>query len=979
MTAIPPKYQSLKALASDIGVAIPCEANQPISIGDADSVWFIESGAVDLFLLEFHEGTQQSAAQHLLRLEKGSLLPGIVADVQAEEDGGTTLGVIGKGLQGTILKQIPSQALFEVAAKELAKQINSWVNQLMSTLSRFDTRTPRATALVEPGSTATFEPCTLGVRRGVVWLSGAVRGTGLFMGTVAPAERTTADTEPLLPLTRACWLLIFDNVTIKTMSTEDLIESGSLLSALVTFHNLAFRKERLNRQFAIVDDANLERERAQSRYVAATEARNQLYNIFDRPGGSKAEIADQDLFSVLKVIGRHEGIRFQLPVTVKHTEPSLSLSDVLDASGVRARLVKLDHKEKWWRQDNNALLAFCQEDGQPVALLPNLLGGYREVAGETKRVTRVSKARATQLAEEAWVFYRSLPTDEVHASDVLQLALRGASVELLFLVLTGFGIGVLKLGPALMLGFVANLVLTGGNPAGLIPVLVTLLGVGILGALMHLLHRTAIMRIDGRTSTRLEAAFWDRLMRLPPEILNSIASGHLAMTGMTFQHLRDGLHGVVANSLLSILFLLPIFAILLFHNTVFGVILLGFSLVALLIGVYFGVRQMSPFGRMYSAIRRVAGVLFEIVEGITKFRVENAEGSAYALWAREYRKQKRAELRQSRFQDHAKAFSTALPFIASAVFLLAIILTDFRDSSIGTILVLYTVFMVFQYTVARFVESFGTVAAILPALGQMKPLLTIQPDAETAGEAVDNLQGNILFDHVSFRYTPDGPLILDDVTIRAQPGEFVAIAGESGAGKSTLFRLALGIDRPTSGAVYYDGRDLRNLNLRMLRRKIGAVPQSIRLHPQDIWDNIVAHHDERSVEDIWKVARAAQIENEIKSMPMGMMTTVGASGSVVSGGESQRICIARALLGEPRVILFDEATNWLDNENQAEIMQGFSMLTSTRIVIAHRLSTLEQADRIYVMQAGKIVEVGTFEELMDMDGVFKDLVKRQII
>ena len=211
-------------------------------------------------------------------------------------------------------------------------------------------------------------------------------------------------------------------------------------------------------------------------------------------------------------------------------------------------------------------------------------------------------------------------------------------------------------------------------------------------------------------------------------------------------------------------------------------------------------------------------------------------------------------------------------------------------------------------------------------------------------------------------------MILDDVTIHAAPGEFVAIAGESGAGKSTLFRLALGIERPSAGAVYYDGRDLRHLNLKQVRRKIGAVPQSVGLHPQDLWDNLVSHHQEVTSQEVWSAVRLAEIEDQIKAMPMGMMTMVGTSGAVLSGGESQRVTIARSVIGAPRIMLFDEATNWLDNESQARVMQNLTSLTSTRVVIAHRLSTLEQADRIYVLQAGKVVQSGSFKELMEVDG-----------
>ena len=301
-----------------------------------------------------------------------------------------------------------------------------------------------------------------------------------------------------------------------------------------------------------------------------------------------------------------------------------------------------------------------------------------------------------------------------------------------------------------------------------------------------------------------------------------------------------------------------------------------------------------------------------------------------------------------------------------------------RAVPVGDFLVVYIVFIVFQTAIARLGESFGTIAAMLPAFDQIRPLLAGVPEAEVEGEPVEYLGGDILFDRISFRYEPDGPLILDDVTIRARPGEFVAIAGESGAGKSTLFRLALGIDRPTAGAVYYDGRDLRHLNLKQVRRRIGAVPQSVGLHPQDLWDNLVSHHDGVATEDVWTAVRIAELEDEIKAMPMGMMTMVGTSGAVLSGGESQRVTIARSVIGSPRIMLFDEATNWLDNESQAKVMRNLTALTSTRVVIAHRLSTLEQADRIYVLQAGRVVQSGSFNELMEVDGVFRELVRRQI-
>ena len=975
-----PEFASLGQLAARSGTPVPCAGNLPVQLDDPDCVWFIDQGAVDLFLVEFRDGVEQAAPHHLLRCTSGRLLPGVAPDEENGDGKDTTLRLIAKGLPGTLLKRLPASLLSEVRPSELAEQTETWLTAMTDTLSRFVSHLPRPTALAEPGQIHAPAASTLSVRRGVVWVTERSVGASLFMDMVDQAQFAEASgpREALIPLTRSSWLTLFDEAKVSGSSTETLAQQGLLLPALATFHAVAFNLERLNRRLAVVDDANLERERTTSRRTAEKAARDRLFNIYDLPIGRDAGAEDPALEDALQVIGRHEGIEFRIPVRSRSSDSVIGLTDVLDSSGVRARRVRFRVEGSWWRGDSNALLAFRSGDGQPVALLPGMFGRYREVDPVSKRSVRLTAARAEALQQEAWMFYRPLPPESVKPADLLRIALHGSGADLVRLVIAGLPGGLIKLLPALALGFVANHVAAGGSAGALYAVAVTLAAFGLLGALLHLAQSSAMMRLEGRSASRVEAAFWDRLMRLPSNILHRHPAGDLAMSGMTFQNLRDGLQGVIADSVLSLVFLLPVFAVIFFYDAALGIVTLVFSLISLLVTVAIGLRQIAPHGRMIGAIRRVAGRLFQIVGGIAKLRVENAEGSAFAMWAEDYREQKRAELQLGVLEGHARAFGAALPLVAGGVLLLAVATVSDRNVPVGDFLVIYTVFIAFQYAIARLGESFGTTASMLPAFDQMRPLLATIPESAAGGEPVGRLGGDVLFDRISFRYDPDGPLILDDVTIRARPGEFIAIAGESGAGKSTLFRLALGIDTPAAGAVYYDGRDLRHLNLKQLRRKIGAVPQSVRLHPQDIWDNIVAHHEGATTEEVWQTARAAGIEREIKAMPMGMMTMVGASGAVLSGGESQRVTIARSLLGSPRVMLLDEATNWLDNENQAEVMQNLALLTSTRIVIAHRLSTLEQADRIYVLQAGRVVQEGSFEDLMEVDGVFRRLVKRQI-
>ena len=406
---------------------------------------------------------------------------------------------------------------------------------------------------------------------------------------------------------------------------------------------------------------------------------------------------------------------------------------------MRARRVRFNDEGPWWRGDSNALLAFHAEDGRPVALLPGVFGRYREIDPVAKRRVRMTAERAGSLRQEAWMFYRPLPSGSVKPADLLRIALCGSAGDLARLVLAGLPGGLIKLLPALALGFVAKSRRRGRKRGRRsMPWPRRLAGFGLLGALLHLLQSKAVMRLEGRSGSRVEAAFWDRLMRLPPSILHRHPAGDLAMSGMTFQSIRDGLQGVVADSLLSIVFLLPVFGVIFFYDATLGVIALVFSLASLLVTAGLGWCQISPHGRMISAARRVAGRLFQIVGGIAKLRVENAEGSAFAIWARDYREQKRAELELGAIEGHSRAFGAALPFLAGGVLLFAVATVGGRNVPVSDFLVVYTVFIAFQSAIARLGESFGTLAAMLPAFDQMRPILAAVPETEVEGEPVES-------------------------------------------------------------------------------------------------------------------------------------------------------------------------------------------------------------------------------------------------
>ncbi|MCY3815638.1 MAG: ATP-binding cassette domain-containing protein [Gammaproteobacteria bacterium] len=968
-----PPQSALFRLAADKGKPVPCAGNLPLDLSNPQMAWFIEKGAVDLFLVERKDGVQQSAPEHLLRAESGRLLPGVAP--QAKE---TSFALTAKGLPGTVLRQLPVSDLGEIPHSELAANIDAWVTDMSAMLSRDVEYRPRFDELVEPDSTVEASKGTHSTRRGVAWVMALPHGAGLYLSLVDPAE-AGRDPQRYIPLTPATWLDLVQESPLSTCSSELLARDGRLLPALADFHSLAFSLERLNRSLAVVDQANLERARVSNRREDEEVARRRLFNLYGLFKKDTDQAPGATLRDVLKVIGRHEGIEFKWPVKADGSDRDAYLRELLDGSGARGRRVRLASDEKWWIGDCGAVLAFREQDDRPVALLPRTLGRYREIDPSNGRSRRMSAERAAHLSPEAWMFYKPLGTGAVTIKDIFGLVKGGFAANLLRFIGIGVLGGLVMLLPAVLLGFIADEVIPSEETGLLYTITATLAGIAVVGALLQMLQGMALMRLEGRAASRIESAFWDRLLRLPSKSLRRFPAGNLATRGMTFQNLRDAVQGVVANAALSIVFLSPAVVLIYFYDSALGGIAAAFGLVSLMATIALGARQITPHTRVIQAVQSLVGHLLQLINGVSKLRVDGAEGSAFAVWARGYRDRKRAESQLGGAEEHLQAFGAALPLLAAAVLFLAATLPNRQALSVGDFLVIYTLFLLFQSAVVRLGGSFGAIAAIKPAVRQIEPFLAGSPEPSSEGEPVDYLGGEIVFDHVSFRYDPEGPLILDDVSIRVRPGEFIAIAGESGAGKSTLFRLAMGLDHPSSGAIYYDGRDLRRLNIKQLRRRIGAVPQEVRLHPEDVWDNIVGDYEEIDSRDAWAAAEAACVHREISAMPMGMMTCVGASVSVTSGGESQRIMIARSLIRKPRILLLDEATNWLDNESQAVVMDNLSMLTSTRVIIAHRLSTLRQADRIFVMQSGKVVQQGPYENLVAAEGVFRNLVRRQMI
>ena len=661
----------------------------------------------------------------------------------------------------------------------------------------------------------------------------------------------------------------------------------------------------------------------------------------------------------------------ELPESI--TDPDEQLDYCLRPHGMMRRTVEL--KKGWYKDAYGPILAFRKDDGSPVALLPGTIIGYTFKDPDTGNTVRLNAETEQLFDADAICFYRPLPLKKLGIPDLLLYMKRCVSTSDIFMIVfaaisvSGVGLLIPRLTRAL-----TGPVLLSGSGSALIGLAICLACVSLSMQLFSSVSAMVSSRLSSKTSLGVQASMMMRLMSLPASFFRQYSPGELKSRSMSVNQLCSMLMSMVMTtgltSLTSLLYVTQIFRFapaLVVPSLLIVLVTVGFSVATTFVQI--GINRK----RMEHAAKE-SGMSYSMISGIQKIKLSGAEKRSFAKWLNLYADGAELTYNTPMFLRANAAISTGISLISTIILYYLAVKSGMNPSTYFAFTAAYGSLMGAFSTLTG---TAMTAAQIQPILEMAEPFLKTVPETQEKKEIVTNIHGSVELSHVSFRYDDDSPYILNDLSLKIKPGEYVAIVGRTGCGKSTLMRLLLGFEKPEKGAIYYDGKDIESLDLGSLRRRIGTVMQQSGLFQGDIYSNIVLTAPGLSVDEAWDAAEKAGIADDIRAMPMGMYTMVSEGGGGISGGQKQRLMIARAIAPKPKLLFFDEATSALDNKTQKQVSEALDAMGCTRVVIAHRLSTIRHCDRILVLDGGTIVEDGSYDELIAKGGFFADLVARQ--
>ncbi len=709
---------------------------------------------------------------------------------------------------------------------------------------------------------------------------------------------------------------------------------------------------------------------------------NKLASSIHEHKESRLPESSDPLLNALGMVAAPLGIEITAPQECDVTNDMAQRMELIaSTSGFRTREVVLS--ERWWKSDAGPLIGRMKHSGAPVALLPNR-GGYCLVDSDSGEERRIDATTALQLSETAVMLYLPLPRGLDSLSSIVRLILGFVHRDIRRYLFIGLLGGALATITPFLTGVLLEHVLPGASKPQLFQVLLGLFVLSLGAMSFSVIQSAILLRMSGKTDLHLQAAVFDRLLRLPVVFFRRFGAGDLAERSMGIHRIRDILTGATISGILGAVFSLSSLGLMFYYHWKLALLGLLLIVISLIVTTALSLWQLRQERSEIEFEGQVASFTTQMLSGISKLRVAAAEERAYARWTTIFAEEKSRFIKSERIGNIQAIFFAFFPTLISIAINIGAVTVMANSSSvnqgltIGAFIAFSAAFGQLQAAMESMAGTLTSALSIIPVYERIKPIVETQPENTRSETRRLNLKGAIELSHINFRYSNAGRLVLRDLSLQVRPGEFIAIVGPSGCGKSTMLRLLLGFEEAEQGDVLFDGVPSRKLEMGAIRRQTGVVLQNSQLSSGTILSNIVGTSG-LNMQDAWDAAGQVGLGEDIENMAMGMHTLIMEGVSTLSGGQKQRLMIARALARDPAILFLDEATSALDNKTQDIVTLTLQDLSCTRIVIAHRLSTIAKADRIFVMEEGEIVQQGNYGDLLNVDGAFRELARRQMM
>lgn len=953
---------------------VPWDERDMYVIHTAEDVLFVESGAVDLFAVLVKDGRPSGPWHALARLTAGDIAVGPVFGprhrILCRRVGHGSMRSLNLSSLRQSVAALEKSGEGDDIARILAEGIDATLRKIDRSLAR--PLAPRDFAVLPADASCEFgRGDVLRPIDALLWVE-VVNGQ-VYQGH----ERAPFHTGENLCLTRQDWLTLDMATVLRTRHTEALVRTDEIWHRLVGhWSRFLFQVDRTVEREATIAEAAV-RVAAERDRNAPVQVRQENDALLVEGTSAPAIVASSGvtagLVDVIVRVLAAQSEDTEIPTHIAHAR-DIGDYDALGSSGwVRTRAVRLEGR--WWTTDMGPVAGFWGPDHLPVAFLFKE-GGYVAFGRWLDRPVRVTGDNQFSAGRHVWAVYPRLPADVRTVRGLIRYGFRGLRSELWLFGAMAALIGVIGLLTPILNGKILGEFVASANRPMIIQGGIAVIASALVAAAFSIVQNLAVLRLQGALIAKTQVGVWSRLLDLPVTFFQRYSTGRLGTIVLSMKAAQEVLSGVVVAATLGLVVVIANLAVVFFFSVRLALVGLALAAIAGVVCLIVGRRVMHLERERYDAEQKLTGQSFEVLSAMTKIRASAAEERAFLRWSDQQRVVQSYVLASRRAQDQITIFNGLYPLVALAiVFTVANLMNPALP--LPALLSFLTAFTLMINALLQFTGSVLTAGAIVPMVESLAPILGAEPEAGVGKAHPGELSGSITLRGISFRYGEDGPLVLDDVSLDINAGEFVAIVGPSGSGKSTIIRLMLGFSRPHQGAVLYDGQDLGELDLPSVRAQCGVVLQAGNLMPGDIRDNISGGG--RFTEDeIWEAADMAGLTPVIKSMPMGLATVVNEAAAGLSGGQIQRLMIARALVHRPRFVIFDEATSALDNPTQRIVAEATRQLNATRVVVAHRLSTVRDADRIVVMDKGSIVQVGSYDALMAQpDGLFAQLARRQ--